>query len=239
MSKGTLYIVATPLGNRDDITIRALKTLCSVDIVLCEDTRKTGTLIAYYQTTEPFRLMMRRDGHPRLISYYDEVEEQKLPEIIELLESGTNVALVSDAGTPLISDPGFLLVRECRKRSIPVSPIPGPSSILAALSVSGLPTDKFTFLGYLPKKQGKRITLLKKLMTLLTDEITKSVILFETPRRLQKTLADIQEVFGNREIVIARELTKVHEEVWKGQVHEAIDYFTDPKGEFVLLISRN
>src|SRR3989344_8106106 len=142
---GTLYIIATPIGNREDITVRALKTLFSVDVILCEDTRKTGLLLHSYQTSEPYTkiiqiiLVSNTKSHPKLLSYYDEIEEQRTHEVIELLRDGKSVALVSDAGTPLLSDPGFKLVRECRRVGIPVSPIPGPSSITAALSAAGLP----------------------------------------------------------------------------------------------------
>ena len=159
MNKGTLYLVATPIGNREDITVRALKILFSVPVIACEDTRRTGLLLHYYRNNEPYSSIVRTielaQTATKLISFYDEIEEQRTPEIVELLQSGKDVALVSDAGTPLISDPGFKLVRECHRQNIPVSPIPGPSSITAALSSSGLPTDKFLFVGYLPKKKGK------------------------------------------------------------------------------------
>ncbi len=213
---GTLYIVATPIGNMEDITLRAVKTLSSVDLVLCEDTRHTGLLL------------QKLNIQAKLLPYYDEVEEKKIPEVIAMLQEGKNMALVSDAGTPLISDPGFRLVRECIKRDIKVESIPGPSALLAALTSSGLPADKFTFLGYAPEKQAARVALFKSLHG--------TCIFYCAPHKLTQTLEDLKTAAGDIEIVLARELTKVHEEIWRGTISEAKDYFKAPQGEFALLL---
>lgn len=214
---GTLYIVATPIGNLEDITLRAIKTLSSVDLVLCEDTRHTGLLFQ--------KLNIRT----KLLAYYDEIEDKRIPEVIELLKQGKNIALVSDAGTPLISDPGFRLVRECIKRSIKVVSTPGPSAILAALTISGLPTDKFSFYGYPPEKQQARINVFKML--------NGTCIFYCAPHKLTQTLEDLRTALGDREIVIARELTKIHEELWRGRISEALVNFKNPQGEIVLLLN--
>lgn len=238
---GTLYLVATPIGNMEDITVRAIKTLFSVDYILCEDTRRTGILIQNLESgirNQELNIKnLNIDKKSKFISFYDEVEEKKVPEIIELLEQGSNIALVSDSGTPLIADPGFKLVRECLKRNIKVISIPGASSILNALISSGLPPNQFTFLGYLPSNQTKR----KKLLNSLKENFDLSIIhptliFFETPHRIIESLSDIMEVYGDIEIVLCRELTKIHEEIWRGKVSEGIKHFTNPKGEFVLLI---
>jgi 16S rRNA (cytidine1402-2'-O)-methyltransferase len=235
---GTLYLVATPIGNLEDISIRALKTLASVDGIACEDTRKTGLLLKllrerypeYHQQTEEQR------AHQRLFSYFEQNEQRRIPEIINALKNDINVALVSDAGTPAISDPGFRLVRECIKEELSVISVPGPSSVISALVTSGLPTDKFLFLGYPPHKGGKRNQLYKSLQKSLA-EVKTTVILFEAPHKLIKTLTELQEVFGDIEISLARELTKVHEEVkampisgWLARYEKSA-----PKGEIVIL----
>lgn len=220
---GTLYIVATPIGNRLDITLRAIKTLETVDIILCEDTRRTGLLLK---------------TNARLVSYYDEIENKRTPEVMSWLELGKNVALVSDAGTPLISDPGYKLVRECQKRNISVICIPGPSAFLAALTTSGLPTDKFLFLGYPPEKKSHRISLFSSLRSIDRSKFFPITIIFYcAPHKLQTTLEDMKDILGDLDIVIARELTKIHEEVWRGKISVAQKYFRNPKGEFVLLIN--
>jgi 16S rRNA (cytidine1402-2'-O)-methyltransferase len=216
---GNLYIVSTPIGNLDDITLRAIKILSSVDSILCEDTRHTGLLL------------QKLNISAKLVPYYDEIEDKKIPEIIELLEEGKNIALVSDAGTPLISDPGFRLVRECVKRGIKVESIPGPSAVLAALTSSGLPPDKFIFLGYPPEKQSARLALFKKLSLGITT------IFYCAPHKLATTLDDMKSALGDIDIVIARELTKVHEELWHGNISAAQEHFISPQGEFVLLFS--
>lgn len=223
---GTLYIVATPIGNLEDVSLRAIKTLFSVDYIACEDTRRTGMLIKNLKIKKP-----------KLISFYDEVEEIKTPAIIDLIQQNKSVALVSDAGTPLISDPGFKLVRECLKRKIKITAIPGPSSVITALTLSGLPTNQFLFLGYLPAKSGKRKKLLQELHQLLNNsiEIKPTAIFFETPHRLAKCLDDIKQTFGDIEIVIARELTKIHEEVIRGRISDLEKMINRFKGELVIL----
>lgn len=226
---GTLYIVATPIGNLDDITFRAIKTLQTVDAIACEDTRKTSVLL---NKILPIR--------PRLISYYEQNELQRIPEIINALKNGINIALVSDAGTPTISDPGFKLVREAIKEGIKVESIPGPSSVISALVASGLPTDKFLFLGYPPRKPGHRKKFFQSITTAL-HSVKATVILFEAPHKLIRTLQEMKEVFGDIDIVICRELTKIHEEIQRSKISFSIDHFSKitPKGEFIILFNLN
>lgn len=221
-----LYLVSTPVGNLKDITLRAIQILGEVDMIACEDTRKTGLMLQ----------KLKIKARPQFISYYEENELRRVPQIIKILKEGKNVALVSNAGTPTISDPGFKLVRECIKLGIKVESIPGASAILTALTSSGLPTDKFLFLGYLPKKQGKR----KKFIENLTQLPLKlTIIFFESPHRFLKTLKELKETFGDIEIVICRELTKIHEEVRREKISQAITYFekVKPKGELTLLFN--
>lgn len=221
---GILYIVATPIGNLDDVTLRAIKTLSSVDLILCEDTRHTGLLL------------QKLNIQAKMMPYYDEIEDKKIPEVIEMLEEGKNLAIVSDAGTPLISDPGFRLVRECIKRGIKVESVPGASALLTALTSSGLPPDKFMFLGYPPEKQSQRIKLFQSLLQCFKTLIqTPTVVFYCAPHKLESTLTDLQSTFGDMEITVTRELTKIHEEVWKGMLSKAASKFVNPKGEFVLL----
>lgn len=233
---GNLYIVATPIGNMQDITTRAIKTLTSVDVIACEDTRRTGLLLqkimAFNGTNNPIK--------PHLISYYEQNELQRIPEIINALKNGLNVALVSDAGTPLISDPGFKLVRQCIMEGIKVECIPGPSSVISALVSSGLPTDKFLFLGYPPKKAGHRKKFLTNVASMIRI-IKATIIMFEAPHKLVKTLMEIREIFGDIEIVICRELTKIHEEIRREKISNLLDHFNNlpPKGEFVILFNLN
>lgn len=231
---GTLFIVATPIGNLEDITLRALKTLFNVDIIACEDTRRTGLLLEKLLTN--FATNPEDKRKPKLLSYYDQNELQRIPEIITLLKADQNIALVSDAGTPLISDPGFKLVRECLVQNIKVESIPGSSSVMTALTSSGLPTDKFTFVGYPPHKSGHRKTFYENIKA-AQDLLKTTVILFEAPHKLLKTLVELKEIFGDIEIVLCRELTKVYEEVRREKISEALVHFkkTQPKGEFVLL----
>jgi len=214
-----IYIVSTPIGNRQDITLRALEIFTKLDYLLCEDTRKTKQLLDFYQI-KPL---------PILVSFYEPVEEQKIPEVIVWLKAGKSVGLVTNAGTPLISDPGFKLVRECVKENIQVVPIPGASALLAALVVSGLPTDKFTFLGFLPKKVGKKEKLLK--------EAKYTVIAYESPYRIIKTLELLQKLMPEKQVVICRELTKKFEEVVRGKPEELLEKKRDRKikGEIVLM----
>ncbi|MBL7995736.1 16S rRNA (cytidine(1402)-2'-O)-methyltransferase [bacterium] len=218
---GTLYIVSTPIGNLEDITQRALRILKEVDLIACEDTRQTRKLLDHYQIKN------------QLTSFFEHNEIRKIPEVIGALQSGKSVAVVSDSGTPTISDPAFKLVREARTQGITVVPVPGANAALAAISVSGLPTDSFIFEGFLPHKKGRQ-TAWKK----LADE-DRTIILYESPHRVLKTLAEIQEYLGERHVVIARELTKKFEEVLQGTPSELKAHFEklEPRGEFVILIT--
>ena len=232
---GKLFIVSTPIGNLEDITIRAIKVLNKVDFIACEDTRRIGILI---QKISNDKFLISNSGsRPRLISFFEENEERRIPQIISLLKQGKKVALVSNAGTPTISDPGFKLVRECIKEKIKVEAIPGASAILTALVSSGLPTDKFLFLGFLPKKKGKRRELLKDLVSIL-QIIKMTTIFFESPHRLLTTLREMKEILGNVEIVVCRELTKMHEEIKRGKITELIQYYQQRpiKGEVTVLV---
>ncbi len=223
---GTLSIVSTPIGNLEDITIRATKTLSSVDIILCEDTRRTGLLLD----------QLNISPKPPLMQFYEEVEDKKTPEIIDLLQSGKQVALVSDAGTPLISDPGHRLVREAIKRSIPVVAIPGATAVLTALVASGLPSNTFTFLGFAPEKEAHRRKLFTKTLE-AAKTLESTYILYSAPHKLIQTLMNMKEILGDVPVVIARELTKIHEEFFRGTISEAESYFNSPKGEFVILFT--
>lgn len=196
---GRLFVVATPIGNLEDITLRALRVLGEVEVVACEDTRQTLKLLNKYGLKK------------RLISYFHPREGRKIPEIVGLLRSGKNVALVSDAGTPGISDPGFPLIREALREGIMVVPIPGPSAVAAALSTAGLPTHRFLFAGFPPPK---RVGLLKLLRSLVNEEAT--LVFYLPTRRIPEFLAAILETMGDRKVVIARELTKIHEEFLRG-----------------------
>lgn len=231
---GTLFIVSTPIGNLQDISLRALKTLFNVDVIACEDTRRTGLLLQ--KLVDEFAEHPEDKKRPMLLSYYEQIEAQRIPEIIEYLTEGHDVALISDAGTPLISDPGFKLVRECLTQNIKVESVPGASSVLTALTSSGLPTDKFTFVGYPPHKPGHRVTFFESIKK-AQESLNTTVILFEAPHKLKKTLEELKNAFGDIEIVITRELTKIHEEIRKEKISEAQKHFqkTTPKGEFVLL----
>lgn len=223
---GTLYIVATPIGNLKDITLRAIEILKTVDYIACEDTRVTGFLLKHIEAEQ----------EPFILSYNEHNELARIPQILTLLRNGKNVALVCDAGTPLISDPGFRMVRVCVDEGIKVEAIPGPSSVVTALSVSGLPTDKFMFLGFLPHKQGNRTKLLENVKSAL-ELVDQTVILFESPHKLIRTLEELQNVFGDIDIVICRELTKIHEEIRREKISQSLSHFTAkaPKGEFVIL----
>ncbi|HLA03838.1 MAG TPA: 16S rRNA (cytidine(1402)-2'-O)-methyltransferase [Patescibacteria group bacterium] len=222
--QGILYVISTPIGNLGDITKRAIETLKNLDILLVEDTRVSGKLLKNF------------DINVKMVSFNEYSEKTKTDLIINLLKDGKKVGIISDAGTPLISDPGFLLVREAIKNGIKVIAIPGPTALIYALTVSGLPTDKFIFLGYLPKKGGKRTNILKNLKK-ASEYITTTVIFYESPYRLLAALRNINEVFGDVDIVICRELTKLHEEIRREKVTEAIIHFSEilPKGEFTIL----
>lgn len=221
MSK--LYLVATPIGNLKDITLRALEVLRSADLILCEDTRVTGKLLKHYNIKKP------------LLSYQEHNELQRIPQIIKFLKDNKNIALVTDAGTPTLSDPGYKLVRECTKQKIKVEPVPGPSAILAGLTASGFPTDKFIFVGYPPHKPQKRRKFLSQLSTINYRPL--SIVLFESPHRLLKTLQDMKEIFGDIEICVGRELTKLHEEIKREKISKFIEHFIriKPKGEITIV----
>lgn len=229
---GTLFVVATPIGNLQDVSARAIKTLRNVSYIACEDTRRTAILLKTFAIDA---------SDKTLLSYYEHNEEQRIPGIINLLKNGWDVALVSDAGSPSISDPGFELVRSCIEENIKVVSIPGPSALLAALSVSGLPTDAFLFLGYLPKRAGNRKTFLETVhnLIILEKRFHPTVIFFEAPHKFLRTLDQIEEVFGDIQLVICRELTKLHEEVRRERISQARTHFakTAPRGEFVLLFN--
>ena len=219
---GTLYLVATPIGNLQDITLRALETLKSAAVIACEDTRQTGKLLNHYGISTP------------LISLHDHNERQRAPQLIERLTSGQSIALVSDGGTPLVSDPGWLLVRHAIDAGITVSWIPGPSALTGALVLSGLPTERFIFEGFLPVTSGRR----RSRLAALKHE-ARTVVLYESPHRLLKTLNEIRDVIGDVPAACARELTKLFEEVRRGRISELIAHFEQkaPKGEFVIVLS--
>ncbi len=233
---GTLFIVATPIGNLEDITIRALRALSEADIIACEDTRRTGQLLGSLQRKYP-DLFSGREGKVPPLSYYDQNETQKIPQIISLLNEGKNVALVSDAGTPLISDPGFKLVRECIAQGVTVSSIPGPSSLINALVLAGLPTDKFLFLGYPPRKSGHRQAFYETIVQSWRAFKT-TVVLFEAPHKLAKTLEEMQGTFGDIPVVLLREMTKVYEERREDMISGQLAQLRKkpPRGEFVLVL---
>lgn len=228
MEKGNLYVVATPIGNLNDISLRAIEVLKSVNYIACEDTRKTGILLK--ELNIPKKEM--------LISYYEQTEQARIPNILNLLRNGVDVALVSDSGTPLISDPGFRLVRAAKEEGISVISIPGPVAYISALVSSGLPTDKILFLGFLPKKEGNKLKLLENVKE-SNEKIEATIVIYEAPHRLVKTLQSIEKVFGDISISFGRELTKIHEENFSILISEAIKMYAtkQPKGEFVLMFS--
>ncbi len=231
---GILSIVAIPIGNAQDISLRAIKTLLTADIIACEDTRRAGLLL---QKIREFVPGFSEEKKPQLISFYDQVEVKKIPEIISLLRQGLHISLISDAGTPLVSDPGFKLVRECIKEKLLIESIPGPSAATVALTISGLPSDKFFFVGYLPKKEGHRHELYEKLKS-LTGPMKSTIIIYEAPHRIKGTLDEFATIFGNdMHVVIARELTKTYQEVLRDSVENLQKHFAkhEPKGEFVIL----
>ncbi len=218
---GTLYVVGTPIGNLEDISLRALHILKEVALIAAEDTRQTRKLLTRYGITTP------------LTSYWEHNKLTKLDYILTVLAE-QDVALVSEAGMPGISDPGYELIRAAIARGIPVVPIPGPSALVTALAISGLPTDSFIYLGFLPRRQGER----RRLLSSLAEE-RRTLVAFEAPHRLRKSLADLADVLGERQVALARELTKVHEEVWRGSLSQALEYFerNPPRGEFTLVIA--
>jgi 16S rRNA (cytidine1402-2'-O)-methyltransferase len=218
---GTLYIVSTPIGNLHDITFRAARILADADAIIAEDTRKASVLLRHL------------DIHKPLVSYHAHNEHRKTPEIIGRLLKGETLALISDAGTPGISDPGFYILRECIRKRIPAVPVPGPTAFLTALTVSGLPMERFIFEGFLPHKKGRKT----RMQSLINEE--RTIIFYESPHRIMKTLRELREVLGNRQAVICREITKVFEEVVRGTLQELEDYYAtgSVKGEFVLIVA--
>jgi 16S rRNA (cytidine1402-2'-O)-methyltransferase len=218
---GTLFVVATPIGNLEDVTLRALRVLREVALVACEDTRRTRILLAHHGIPTP------------TTSYFEHNKLRKGPELVRRLREGASVALVTDAGTPGISDPGFLLVREARAAGVTVVPVPGPSAVVTALAAAGVPADRFVFDGFLPIKPGRRLNRLRALRGLET-----TVVIYESPHRIVVTLGAIGQVFGEVEVVVARELTKQFEEIVAGtpSAHLARLAATPPRGEFTLVV---
>lgn len=222
-SQGVLYVVGTPIGNLEDMTFRAIATLKAVDVIAAEDTRHTGKLLGHFQISTP------------QISYHDHNRISRIPDLIKRLQQGQAIALVTDAGMPGVSDPGYELVSACRQEEIPVIPIPGPSAAVTALSVSGLPTDRFVFEGFLPTKAKERHDRLEHLKL-----EPRTLLLYEAPHRLVQTLQDLADAFGgDRPIVLAREITKLYEEFWWGTLAGAIAHYNtqNPMGEYTLVIA--
>ncbi|MES0363380.1 MAG: 16S rRNA (cytidine(1402)-2'-O)-methyltransferase, partial [Desulfobacteria bacterium] len=224
-STGTLFVLATPIGNMEDITLRAIRVLKEVGVIAAEDTRHTRKLLARHEVSTP------------LISYHDHNKEKRTPGLIKKLKSGDSIALVTDAGTPSISDPGHYLVRAAIREAVPVVPIPGASALTAALSVSGLPTDSFVFVGFAPRKSAKR----KQLLESLKGE-SRTLIFYESPKRLIGLVREIITLMGDRKAVVARELTKLYEEVIRGplsDILESLETRSSLKGEHTLLVGGN
>lgn len=220
MEQGTLFVVSTPIGNLADVTLRALEVLGKVDLIASEDTRHTRILLERYKIDRP------------LVSYHSYNLAQRNITLVKSLKEGKSIALVSDAGTPGISDPGYQLIRDAIENDITIVPVPGPSSLLAALVASGLPMDRFVFEGFLPAKKGRK----KRLEELA--HIRQTLVVFEGPHRVPRLLQEILTYFGERRVVLAREVTKLYEEFYRGSIQEAIAYFTGrkPRGEFVIII---
>lgn len=219
---GGLYVVATPIGNLEDMTFRAVRILQQAEAIAAEDTRHTGKLLHHFQIETP------------QLSYHDHNRRSRLPELMALLQRGKAIALVSDAGMPGISDPGYELVKACVEEGIPVIPIPGASAVVTALSASGLPSDRFVFEGFLPAKSKDRRDRLEQLKS-----EQRTLVFYEAPHRIRQTLQDLEQEFGgDRAIVLARELTKLHEEFWRGTVSEAIAHYQqrEPQGEYTLVL---
>jgi len=218
---GCLYLVATPIGNLEDITLRALRILKEADQIACEDTRHTQRLLNHYHISKP------------LVSYHEHNEMTRAPELVLAIEQGQQIALVSDAGMPLVSDPGFRLVTLALRHHVLVIPVPGPAALLAALSASGLPSEEFLFAGFLPARSGERRRALERLR--IED---RTIILYEAPHRIEETLADAHEILGDRPACLAREVTKLHEEFRRGTLSELIASLSDKpvRGEITLLI---
>jgi len=220
-SHGKLYVVGTPIGNLEDITLRAIRILKGVDLIACEDTRRTQKLLNAYKIRTP------------TISYHEHNEMTRAPELVIKMEEGSSIALVADAGMPVVSDPGFRLVHLAVRHSIPVVPVPGASAFVAALAASGMPVDKFRFLGFLPSKKGERRKALEEL-----KGASKTLVFYEAPHRLVEMLKDSEQILGDREIVIAREVTKIHEEFLRGTISSTLEYLRKRpvKGEITILL---
>ncbi len=220
--QGCLYLVATPIGNLEDISLRALRLLKEADVIACEDTRETRKLLAHY------------DIHTPMESYHEHNEMTRAPELVVLLEQGAQVALVSDAGTPVVSDPGHRLVTLCLRHGIPVVPVPGPSALVAAIAASGLPTEQFLFAGFLASRPSER----RKSLRALTA-IPAALVFYEAPHRMLEMLEDVLGILGNRLCVVAREVTKLHEEFRRGRVVELMESFREapPRGEITVIIA--
>lgn len=218
---GKLFIVASPIGNMGDITLRALEVLKDVSYILSEDTRETQKLLNYFEIQKT------------QISYRDQNHVQVLAKILDLMESGNDLAILSDRGTPLISDPGYKLVREVIGKGYEVVSIPGPSSVIASLVISGLPTDKFCFLGFLPRTESQRVKIIQKY-----GELDSTLIFFESPYRILKLLEEVKKTLGNREVCVVKELTKLHEEIYRFNLSDLDKAKIDLRGEFVVLVSK-
>ena len=213
-----LYVVATPIGNLEDISLRALRVLREVKLIAAEDTRKTRRLLNAYNIETP------------LTSYHEHSKRAKLDYLLSYLEK-EDLALVSEAGMPGLSDPGYDLIVAAIERGISVVPVPGPSAVITALVVSGLPTDQFVYVGFLPRRKGQR----QRLLNSIVDE-PRTIVAFEAPHRLREALTDIEEILGDRRMSVCRELTKIYEEIFRGRVSQAREYFVEPRGEFSLVI---
>lgn len=218
---GTLYVVATPIGNLEDLTFRAKRVLEQADVIACEDTRHARILLTHYGITRP------------LVSYHEHNERERAATLVGRLRAGEDVALISDAGTPAVSDPGFPLIREAIASGCAVVVVPGPNAALAALTVAGLPTDRFVFLGFLPRRSGERRRALEALRT-----VPWTLVIYEAPHRLTPVLRDLRAALGDRRLALARELTKRFEEVFRGTIAEALTHFATqrPRGEFTLVV---
>ena len=218
----TLYLVGTPIGNLEDMTFRAVRILQTVNLIAAEDTRHTGKLLQHFQINTP------------QISYHDRNRTSRTPELLAILGEGKAIALVTDAGMPLISDPGYELVKACIEAGISVVPIPGVSAAITAISAAGLPTDRFVFEGFLPVKGQERQ---ERLEAIQTEH--RTIIFYEAPHRVRQTLQDLGEILGERQIVLARELTKLYEEFWRGTISDACQHYSnrEPQGEFTLVVA--
>ncbi|MFZ2663937.1 MAG: 16S rRNA (cytidine(1402)-2'-O)-methyltransferase [Patescibacteria group bacterium] len=223
MNKGTLFIVATPIGNLSDITLRAIETLKSVDLILSEDTRETDKILKKYEISKP------------QLSYRDQNHNTMLPKVVSMLNSSSSIALISDSGTPLISDPGYKLIRDLIQKDFNVISIPGPSAVISSIVSSGFPTDKFSFVGFLPKSSGDRKKVLKSY-----GDLDSTLIIYESPFRIIKLLKEIKEVLGDRFVCLANEMTKIHEKFIRNSVSLVLKDLEGKKlkGEFVVLIGK-